>query len=273
MTWRSTLGSFLYHATFTLCFILTTVLVAGSCVSIVLQARLASRGVANWNVLIVVGSYLALGIISAIIFLSRRHTGLKRLKTIPKPYVAVKRGDVPKPVSDLIAEEYTRACIAAAVSRPTGRTHPGWGAPESEYANVHFRSAILQTILDLDSLARKFLPELPALRPHRPMIEHLRPLSFVLLQEDPCRLKDYDELVEQARYDEEEPTEDDWRRCEEIVEQMKTILTFYIKAGATDDGRRPSRDQYLHPPHGDPYASDGFYSATSSPIAPYLQVT
>ncbi|KAG8982582.1 hypothetical protein FRB90_006695, partial [Tulasnella sp. 427] len=54
---------------------------------------------------------------------------MKRLKTIPKPYVAIKGGDVPKPVADLIAEEYTRACIAAAVSRPAGRTHPGWGAP------------------------------------------------------------------------------------------------------------------------------------------------
>lgn len=94
---------------------------------------------------------------------------------------------------------------------------------DSEYANVHFRSAILQTIVNLDSLARKFLPELPPLRPHRPMIEHLKPLSFVLLQDDSCRLKDYDELVEQARYDDEEPSEDDWRRCEELVEQMKSM--------------------------------------------------
>ncbi|KAG8985055.1 hypothetical protein FRB90_004962 [Tulasnella sp. 427] len=234
--------------------------------------RLASRGVANWNVLIVVGSYLALGILSATIFLSRRHTGMKRLKTIPKPYVAIKGGDVPKPVADLIAEEYTRACIAAAVSRPTGRTHPGWGAPDGSYPNVHFRSAMLQTIVDLDTLARKFLPELPPLRPHRPMIEHLKPLSFVLLQDDPCRLKDYDEFIEQARYDEEEPTEDDWRRCEEVVEQMKSILTFYINATATESVRRTSKERNVHPPEVDPYATDGFYSATSSPIPPYLHL-
>ena len=33
---------------------------------------------------------------SLVILVSRRSTGLKRLQTIPKAYVAVKKGDVPK---------------------------------------------------------------------------------------------------------------------------------------------------------------------------------
>jgi len=263
MAFAARLGNFLYNATFTLCFLLTTLMVAASCTSIVFQARLASKDVANWNVLVVVGSYVALGIIAAIIFISRRHTGLKRLKTIPKPYIAVKKGDVPQVVSDLIIEEYTRSCIAVAVSRPKKGTHPGWGAPDSNYPGMHFRTAILDTIGEIDKLARTFLPELPPLRPHRPMIGHLKRLDFVLLQDDHSRLRDYDGLVQRARFDVDEPTQEDWERCEEIVEQMKTILQFYIRAEA--GGTTPTDEAA--------YASQtlggSYYSAKSSPAPQY----
>lgn len=88
---------------------------------------------------------------------------------------------------------------------------------------MHFRTAILDTISEIDQIARKFLPDLPPLRPHRPMLEHLKRLDFVLLQDDPARLRDYDALVQRARFDDDEPTEGDWERCEEVVEQMKTM--------------------------------------------------
>jgi len=260
MAFASRLGNILYNASFTLWFILTMVIVAGSCVSIVLQARLASRGVANWNVLVVVGCYVLLGIIAAIIFIYRRHRGVQRLKTIPKPYVAIKKGDVPRAVADLVSAEYTRSAMVAALSRPKKIYQPGWGAPGTPYANIQFRIAILNTIPEIDNLARKFLPDLPPMRPHRHVVEHLRKLDFVLLQDDFNRLKDYGDIVEQARYDEEEPTEEDWERCNELVEQMKSILNFYLRAGA---GLDPSAADELSLP-------DVFHSATSSPVPPFM---
>ncbi|KAG9032030.1 hypothetical protein FRB95_001980 [Tulasnella sp. JGI-2019a] len=250
-------GNFFYNATFALCVLLTAVSVAGSAAGIVFQAKLAQGQVANWNVFIVVGCYVALGIEALIIFLNRRHTGRKKLSTIPKPYIAVKQGDVPKDVAQMISREYTRNCIIMALSRPNKGTHPGWGAPGSKYDGMRFREAILDTIPDIDSLARTFLPELLPLRPHRPMIEHLKPLDFVLLQDDSQRLGDYHELVEMARFDDAEPTEDDWERCKEIVDQMKSILTFYINAESSNGNGHP-------PSESDDQTHQSFQSTASS---------
>lgn len=59
MHWKMPNNLF-YNATFTLCVLLTGLAVAGSGASLIFQARLAQGKVANWNVLIVVGCYVAL---------------------------------------------------------------------------------------------------------------------------------------------------------------------------------------------------------------------
>ncbi|KAG8905325.1 hypothetical protein FRB99_000206 [Tulasnella sp. 403] len=177
---------------------------------------------------------------------------MKRLKTIPKPYVPIKEGDIPKAVADLVLEEYTRSCITVAVSRPQRAHHPGWGTPGSQYEGIRFRNAILDTIADVDKLARTFLPDLPPLRPHRPMIDHLKRLDFVLLQNDSTRLRTYHSLVEQARYDEEEPTEADWEKCQEVVGQLRSILKFYIEAGAAGGVGGENASDDLETPEASP---------------------
>jgi len=52
---------------------------------------------------------------------------------------------------------------------------------------------------------------------------HLRAFENILSQHDPSALIDYSDLVDQARFDEKEPTKEAWERCQEIVEQMKTM--------------------------------------------------
>lgn len=151
-------------------------------------------------------------------------------------------------MSDLITEEYTRSCIIAAISRPKKGSHPGWSAlgsspsfpipslltlllslfPPHPYRStidpsIHYRTQILSTLPTLSSLAQRILPDLPPLRPHRPILDHLKPLDFLLLQGDPRRLAEYDMLIEKSRYDIEEPTQENWERCEELVGEMRTM--------------------------------------------------
>jgi hypothetical protein len=114
---------------------------------------------------------------------------------------------------------------------PKGRTLPGWGAPGSDYAGVHFRSAILDTLKVLDTL----LPSASdSSSPIPTKSKHTSPLAKYhtsLIGEQAIVPKAmlpliqlYEQLLEDARWKQEEPTQADYENCLRIVAVLVDIL-------------------------------------------------
>ncbi|KAG8717548.1 hypothetical protein FRC09_014099 [Ceratobasidium sp. 395] len=212
----------LYTLSFVFFVIVTGLAVVASGLSIVVQARLPKGVVANWNVLIVVGSYVALALISCIIWLSRRRHSAKRLRAIPKAYVPIKDGDAPKHAVRLAATEYDRAAYIAYASLPKGAQHPGWGKPSqlssvwfsagsrelmketgTEFEGISFRREIPATFRTIAAAAQTLLPSLPAPSPFARPAAYLLPLARLVKMVDERVWEDiekYSELVEACRY-------------------------------------------------------------------------
>jgi len=227
----------LYNLSFVLFFILAGLAIIASGAGLIFQARL-SAGVANanWNVFIVVGSYIAMAFVSLTIYIRRKTSTTKRLKAIPKSYIAIKDGDVPKPVSKLVESEYNRASTIVYVSRPEPRMLEGWGLPGSRYDSVYFRRAILDTLTIVDQDARSVVPSLPPYRPHLSVAQHFRAITPLVTPHNPTCLEIYHRLIEKARYAEQEPTETDYDRCLVVFAQLREIFQFYQNQAPSVDG-------------------------------------
>ncbi|KAF8593981.1 hypothetical protein BDV93DRAFT_529576 [Ceratobasidium sp. AG-I] len=240
----------LYTLSFVFFVIVTGLAVVASGLSIVVQARLPKGVVANWNVLIVVGSYVALALISCIIWLSRRRHSAKRLRGIPKAYVPTKDGDVHKHVVKLVATEYDRAACIAYVSLPKGAQHPGWGAPGTELEGISFRREIPRTFYTISAAAQELLPSLPEPSPYVRPAAYLLPLSRLVKMVDERVWEDverYSELIEACRYG-GPPSEAMYRetvRCvEEIMRVFKTVQQVLSKGGQSVASLISSSDQW-----------------------------
>jgi len=227
----------LLDLSFAFFFILTGFAIISSGAGLIYQARL-SGGVANanWNVFIVVGSYIAMAIVSLSIYIKRKTATTKRLKGIPKSYIAIKEGDVPKSVSKLIESEFNRASTIVYVSRPTPRVLEGWGVPGSRYDGVNFRRGILDTLPVIDQDARTIVPSLPLYRPHLSAAQHFRPIASLITPHDPLCLDTYHRLIEKARYSQTEPSEADYERCLVLFAQLRQIFQFYQSSAASING-------------------------------------
>ncbi|KAB5588611.1 hypothetical protein CTheo_7951 [Ceratobasidium theobromae] len=216
----------LYTLSFVFFVILTGLAVVASGISIVVQARLPKGIVANWNVFIVVGSYVALALISAIIWISRRRQSAKRLRAIPKAYIPIKDGDVPKDVVRLVATEYDRAACIAYVSLPKGAKHPGWGAPGTEFEGMSFRREIPATFRTIATAAQKLLPSLPAPSPFVRPAAYLLPLSRLVKMVNESAWDDverYSELVELCRYG-GPPSAEMYREARDCVTRIESVF-------------------------------------------------
>ncbi|KAF8593989.1 hypothetical protein BDV93DRAFT_189455 [Ceratobasidium sp. AG-I] len=257
----------LYTLSFVFFVIVTGLAVVASGLSIVVQARLPKGVVANWNVLIVVGSYVALALISCIIWLSRRRHSAKRLRGIPKAYVPTKDGDVHKHVVKLVATEYDRAACIAYVSLPKGAQHPGWGAPGpsiffleichlnsfgtgTELEGISFQREIPRTFYTISAAAQELLPSLPKPSPYVRPAAYLLPLSRLVKMVDERVWEDverYSELIEACRYG-GPPSEEMYRetvRCvEEIMGVFKTVQQVLNKGGQSVASLISSSDQW-----------------------------
>ncbi|QRV90539.1 hypothetical protein RhiJN_18557 [Ceratobasidium sp. AG-Ba] len=216
----------LYTLSFVFFVLLTGLAVVASGFSIVVQARLTKGPAANWNVLIVVGSYVALALISCIIWLSRRRHSAKRLRAIPKAFMPTKDGDVPKQVVRLVANEYDRASYIAYVSLPKGAQHPGWGRPGTEYEGISFRREIPATFQTIAATAQKLLPSLPAPSPFVRPAAYLLPLARLVKMVDQRVWQDverYSELVENCRYA-GPPSEETYKECMRCVGEITRVF-------------------------------------------------
>lgn len=134
--------------------------------------------------------------------------------------------------------------------QPTGRTLPGWGEPNSEYAGIRFRTAILNTVKVLDkaippsclpqqndekhtktqpnsvrvSLLAKYIPLTQGDNPILP--KSLMPLLLL-----------YESHLEDARWKSQEPTRAQYEDCLRIVAVLLDILgkRFTLKKQQSSD--------------------------------------
>jgi len=189
-----------YHVSFFLFVILTAIAVVGSAAGLVSQAWL-SGGQRRWDIVIVVGSYITLALMSALIIINRFWSLRIALGQIPKAYIPVKEEDAPKQVYKLVEAEYTRATLIAYIARPRNKSAPGWGTPGTDLENVFLPRALLDTLPNVDTAARSLLPSLPPLRPQVTITQHLAPLTEILHGERfHEEVRFYDALIQRARY-------------------------------------------------------------------------
>ncbi|CAK5264762.1 unnamed protein product [Mycena citricolor] len=151
-------------------------------------------------------------IISLLFCVKRRLAVHLRMQRITKAHRILRRGDIPNSVHEYITQEYIRTCLVAHDSLPTDVFHPGWGRPGSKYEGVHFRRTLLDTIPEIDVLARLVMPSHPTLKPHVRMLHHFRFILPLLNsdEEEFTPLHYYDSAIQLARYSAEEPTEEEF---------------------------------------------------------------
>lgn len=134
----------------------------------------------------------------------------------------------------LTASEYTRCALILHATRPTGRTLPGWGSPDTDYAGVHFRTAILQTVKVLETV----LPLPPERSAHQqpaptkskrvsPLLRYLPLLqgdSPIIPRSLLPLLQLYEKQLENAKWQLEEPTQADYETCLRIVAVLVDVV-------------------------------------------------
>ncbi|KAI0932292.1 hypothetical protein AcW2_000964 [Taiwanofungus camphoratus] len=209
--------------------LLTTFFAALSCALILSQAvrtdvhRTWER---NFNAVVIGASYVAVCVISLLFCLKRRIAVHRRLQKIWKTHRTLGRTDLPESVHWFIQQEYTRACLVTYESQPKEGLQEGWGRPESRYQGVRFRTALLETVREIDALVHLIIPRHPLLRPHARMLHHFRFILPLLPRgEDGLSpLHYYDSAIQLARHASREPTEREFNIGMDAAAEIKRVL-------------------------------------------------
>ncbi|KAJ6509246.1 hypothetical protein C8R47DRAFT_1173956 [Mycena vitilis] len=214
-----------------------------SCVALLAQAVRHSptrSWTRNFNALVIGSSYGVLLVVSLLFCVKRRLAVRMRLQRISKAYTILRRGDVPHPVHEYMAQEYMRTCLVSHESLPTDVFHPGWGRPGTKFDGVRFRSALLDTIPQIDALAHMVIPAHPPLKPHARMLHHFRFILPLLNTEDEefTPLHYYDSAIQLARNAAEEPTEEEFllgiQAADEIRKSLNDCRLEALESSITD---------------------------------------
>ncbi|KAJ3528656.1 hypothetical protein NM688_g7967 [Phlebia brevispora] len=209
--------------------LITTFFIGLSCALLLSQAvRTAPNRnwFRNFNAAVIGAAYALVLVAALAICLKRRIAVHRKLQRISKSYRTLSRSDVPKPVYRHMQQEYARACLIAYESQPKNGHQEGWGAPGSKYSGVRYRTALLQTIREIDKAAHVVLPRHPTLRPHARMLHHFRFLLPLLPrdQDGLSPLHYYDSAIQLARHASREPTEAEFILGITAASQIKKVL-------------------------------------------------
>ena len=126
-------------------------------------------------------------------------------------------------------------------TRPRDRTLPGWGKSGTDYANVNFRSGILQTLQVIETIfpspnyssSNKSTPIPTRSRHASPLAKYLPLLTGSVDGEGEKALIPkamlpilnlYEKHLEDAKWKEEEPTEQDYEECLRIVAVLVDVV-------------------------------------------------
>ncbi|KAJ7225809.1 hypothetical protein GGX14DRAFT_531493 [Mycena pura] len=189
--------------------IITVIFTGLSCVALLAQAVRHSPTrdwTNNFNALVIGASYAIVLIFSLLFCVKRRLAVRMHLARISKAHTLLRRGDVPNPVHEYIAQEYLRTCLVAHESMPTDVFHPGYGRP--------------------DIIAHMVIPTHPTLKPHARMLHHFRFLLPLLNTPDDefTALHYYDSAIQLARNSAAEPTEEEFILGMQAAEEIKRSL-------------------------------------------------
>ncbi|KAF9513758.1 hypothetical protein BS47DRAFT_1392973 [Hydnum rufescens UP504] len=234
----------LYDLSFAFFVFITGVAVLASGASLVFQAVCSSE--ANWNVISIVASYVALAIVTVAIYLSRKITTVHNLRGIPKTFVAIKDGDVPKPVAELVATEYDRVCAISQIAQPQITSQEGWGSPGTALEGVHFRRTMLNT------LSTVTVAIFPTVKTSPISCFPSEAFGGWIAARDPTWLRRYDTLIQQARYAEREPSRLDCEECEQLASYLTQIFQLLSDPRLAKVASRPPSDDasYATAPSG-----------------------
>ncbi|GBE78260.1 hypothetical protein BKA93DRAFT_737475 [Sparassis latifolia] len=180
----------------------------------------------NWNVVIIGAAYVVVFLVSLAFCLKRRLAVHRRLQRISKSYRTLRRSDVPESVYWFIQQEYTRACLITYESQPNHGFQDGWGKPDSAYSEIRFRTSLLDTVREIDTLAHTIIPRHPTLRPQARMLHHFRFILPLLTRDEDglTPLHYYDSAIQLARHVSREPTEGEYVVGIEAAITIKRIL-------------------------------------------------
>ncbi|KAI0762915.1 hypothetical protein C8Q74DRAFT_1206807 [Fomes fomentarius] len=229
--------------------LITTFFVSISCALLLSQAARTApnRSFAkNVNAVIIGASYVAVLILSLALCLKRRIAVHRRLQRISKTFHILGKNDVPEKALRFIQQEYTRACLIAYESRPKDGFQEGWGRPGTNHEGVRLRTALLDTVRDIDTLAHKVIPRHPTLRPQARMLHHFRFIIPLLGKDEDglTPLHYYDSAIQLARHTSREPTEQEYivgmRAAQEIRTTLQECLLGMHEGSTTDLSTRAS---------------------------------
>ncbi|KAI0348612.1 hypothetical protein BDW22DRAFT_1319711 [Trametopsis cervina] len=229
MAWSSRRATTLSGIAYLVVVLVLTFFVGLSCALLLSQAVRNSptrNWTKNFNAVVIGAAYAIVAFASVGFCLKRRIAVHRRMQRISKSYHTLGRADVPKSVYRYVKQEYARACLIAYESQPRDGVQEGWGKPASKFANVQFRSALLHTIKDIDTVAHQVITRHPVLRPHSRMLHHFR-FILPLLPRDAdglTALHYYDSAIQLARHASRECTEVEFEVGLSAANEIKKIL-------------------------------------------------
>ncbi|OBZ79217.1 Fruiting body protein SC7 [Grifola frondosa] len=236
-------GSTLSEISYVILVLLTTFFVALSCALILSQAvRTAPNRewVENFNTVVIGGAYTIVFVLSLGFCLKRRIAVHRRLQRISKEFHTLGKADVPDSVYWYVQQEYSRACLVTYEALPKDGFQEGWGKPGTKYEGIRFRTALLDSIRDIDKLAHLVIPRHPALRPHARMLHHFR-FILPLLSRDEVGLTPlhyYDSAIQLSRHGSREPTEGEYiigMRAAKGIERTLDECHMEMREGSSTD--------------------------------------
>ncbi|KXN89857.1 hypothetical protein AN958_04861 [Leucoagaricus sp. SymC.cos] len=217
------------ETSYALLVLLTVVATGLSCAALLSQAvRTAPNRnwTKNFNALVIGASYIVVLAASLLLCVKRRVAVRLKLQRISKTPKTLEKSDLPKSVHWYIAHEYYRACLISYESLPKDIVHEGWGRPGTPYAGQRFRRVLLDTIPQIDSLARIVIPLQPPMKPHARVLHHFRFIAPLLpLDEDKISsLHYYDAAIQIARISDRELTEEEFLTGMQAAEEIMRCL-------------------------------------------------
>ncbi|SCV70244.1 BQ2448_1638 [Microbotryum intermedium] len=112
------------------------------------QVTRSNRSSKISDLVLTLGSYVAVILIGISIMISRRFALSNEYTSIPKRYIPIQSTDVPEtlvgfasyqqPAFELISSEYDRVAVISHISQPRHRTQQGWGRPGQSPAFSRF---------------------------------------------------------------------------------------------------------------------------------------
>eukprot|EP01028_Stygiella_incarcerata_P006127 TRINITY_DN2508_c0_g1_i2.p1 TRINITY_DN2508_c0_g1~~TRINITY_DN2508_c0_g1_i2.p1 ORF type:complete len:245 (-),score=59.00 TRINITY_DN2508_c0_g1_i2:864-1598(-) len=132
-----------------------------------------------------------------------------RIKIIPRKYIPIEKSNLPRGMYRTIQEELMTSVVLEMQPNPDEVCHVGWGDPNSEFKNIHFKSSLARSPALISKALIRSRPEWVG-RKDMTVREHLEFLREQCPYLSVTACQAYVEGYERARYSDEEFTMEDY---------------------------------------------------------------